>query len=199
MYLTDEALESLGETVYIEVCLRVREGQNDGVIDRLIVDADRQYQVGNLYLLDITPLSDVRTAYETDSVNELNTQFCIIFFLLLNIFLGIIGTFWFRTQHRRAEIALRMALGSTRWGICGRLMGEGVFLLLVSAIPALVVAWNLGYAELVEVTRMPFTEGRFAITILGTFILIAGMIVIGIGYPARRAMSIEPAEALHEE
>lgn len=120
-------------------------------------------------------------------------------FLLLNIFLGIIGTFWFRTQHRRVEIALRIALGSTRWGICGRLMGEGVFLLLVSAIPALVVAWNLGYAELVEVTRMPFTEGRFAITILGTFILIAGMIVIGIGYPARRAMSIEPAEALHEE
>lgn len=124
VYLTDEALESLGETVYIEVCLRVREGQNDGFIDRLIVDADRQYQVGNLYLLDITPLSDVRTAYETDSVNELNTQFCIIFFLLLNIFLGIIGTFWFRTQHRRAEIALRMALGSTRWGICGRLMGK---------------------------------------------------------------------------
>lgn len=79
VYLTDEALESLGETVYIEVCLRVREGQNDGFIDRLIVDADRQYQVGNLYLLDITPLSDVRTAYETDSVNELNTQFCIIF------------------------------------------------------------------------------------------------------------------------
>ena len=199
VYLTDEALESLGETVYIEVCLRVREGQNDGFIDRLIVDADRQYQVGNLYLLDITPLSDVRTAYETDSVNELNTQFCIIFFLLLNIFLGIFGTFWFRTQHRRAEIALRMALGSTRWGICGRLMGEGVLLLLISVIPALVVAWNLGYAELVEVTRMPFTAGRFTITVLGTFILIAGMIVIGIGYPARRAMSIEPAEALHEE
>lgn len=92
-----------------------------------------------------------------------------------------------------------MALGSTRWGICGRLMGEGVLLLLISAIPALVVAWNLGYAELVEVTRMPFTAGRFTITVLGTFILIAGMIVIGIGYPARRAMSIEPAEALHEE
>ena len=123
VYLTDEVMESLGETVYIEVCLRVREGQNDGFIDRLIVDADRQYQVGNLYLLDITPLSDVRTAYETDSVNELNTQFCIIFFLLLNIFLGIIGTFWFRTQHRRVEIALRIALGSTRWGICGRLSG----------------------------------------------------------------------------
>ena len=46
---------------------------------------------------------------------------------------------------------------------------------------------------------MPFSAGRSAFTVLGTFILIAGMIVIGIGYPARRAMSIEPAEALHEE
>ena len=142
--------------------LRVREGQNDGFIDRLIVDADRQYQVGNLYLLDITPLSDVRTAYETDSVNELNTQFCIIFFLLLNIFLGIIGTFWFRTQHRRAEIALRMALGSTRWGICGRLIG-GRSLVIADYLLFLhlVVAWNLGYAELVEVTRYAFYGRSF--------------------------------------
>lgn len=31
-------------------------------------------------------------------------------FLLLNILLGIVGTFWFRTQHRRAESALRIAV-----------------------------------------------------------------------------------------
>lgn len=71
--------------------------------------------------------------------------------------------------------------------------------MLISAIPALVVAWNLGYAESGGSYTYAFTAGRFAITVLGTFILIAGMIVIGIGYPARRAMSIEPAEALHEE
>lgn len=199
VYLTDEVMESLGETIYIEVCLRVREGQNDEFIDRLIADADRQYQVGNLYLLDITPMSDTRTACETDSVNELNTQFCIMFFLLLNIFLGIIGTFWFRTQYRRSEVALRMALGSTSWGICSRLMGEGIFLLLMAAVPALIVTLNLGYAELVEVSRMPFTAGRFAITAFSTFALIALMILIGIWYPARRAMNIQPAEALHEE
>lgn len=198
-FMTDAVIESLGEPVYVEVCLRVREGQNEGFIDRLIADADRQYQMGNLYLLDITPMSDVRTAYETDNMNGLNTQFCIIFFLLVNIFLGIIGTFWFRTQHRRTEVALRMALGSTRRGICSRLMGEGIFLLLMSAIPAFVVALNLGYAELVEVTRMPFTAGRLVITVLSTFVLIAGMIIIGVWYPARRAMNIQPAEALHDE
>ena len=34
-------------------------------------------------------------------------------FLLLNIFLGLLGTFWFRTQQRRSEIALHKAHGAT--------------------------------------------------------------------------------------
>ena len=199
VFISDEVVESMGEVFYVEVCLRVREGQNEGFIDRLMDEADRQYQVGNLYIQDIAPISDSREACEMDSMNELRTQFCIMFFLLLNIFLGIIGTFWFRPQHRRSEIALRMALGSSRSGICGRLMGEGILLLLISTIPALIVTLNLGYAEVVEVGQMPFTTGRFLITSFGTFALIALMILVGIWYPARRAMDIQPAEALHEE
>lgn len=68
---------------------------------------------------------------------------------MLNIFLGVIGTFWFRTQHRRREVALRMAMGSSRRGIFLRLMGEGILLLTVAAIPALIIAFNVGIAELV--------------------------------------------------
>ena len=199
VYLTDEALESLGETVYIEVCLRVREGQNDGFIDRLIVDADRQYQVGNLYLLDITPLSDVRTAYETDSVNELNTQFCIIFFLLLNIFLGIIGTFWFRTQHRRAEIALRMALGCSRMNVFGYYVLEGILLLVSAAIPAVFVCANMQMADLTVHTLMEPAWGRFLLCFVSAMLLLGIIILLGIYFPARKAMRIEPADALHNE
>ena len=36
-------------------------------------DADRIYQVGNIYILDVTPLSKVRTASEIDNDNELRT------------------------------------------------------------------------------------------------------------------------------
>lgn len=32
-----------------------------------------------------------------------------------------------------------------------------------------------------------------------SFVLIALMIVIGIGIPARKAMKVQPAEALHDE
>lgn len=199
VYITDNDLISLGDVTYLEISIRVREGQNEGFPDRLMADADSHYRIGNLYIQDITPLSDIRESYEMDNVNELRTRFCIMFFLLLNIFLGIIGTFWFRTRHRRSEVALRMAVGSTRWGVCGRLMGEGLFLLLLSAVPAVIVTFNIGYAELVEVGRMPFTAERFVVTILDTFALIALMIVMGVWYPARRAMNIRPAEALYEE
>lgn len=197
--MSDEVIASMGEVLYMEVCLRVRDGQSEGFIDRLMAEADRLYQVGNLYIQDIAPVSDSRESCEMDNMNEFRTQICIVFFLLLNIFLGVIGTFWFRTQHRRSEIALRMALGSSRGGICARLMGEGILLLLISTVPALIVTFNMGYAEVVEVVRMPFTVGRFILTTFVTFILIASMIVVGIWYPAHCAMDIHPAEALHEE
>ena len=118
---------------------------------------------------------------------------------LLEIFLGVIGTFWFRTQHRRSEIALRMAFGSTRRGVFGRLVNEGLLLLTLAAVPAALVAFNVGMAELVDVERMPFDAVRFVVAIGVTWVLMSVMVVLGIWYPARRAMRVQPAEALHDE
>lgn len=92
-----------------------------------------------------------------------------------------------------------MVLGFICWGICGCLMGEGVLLLLIFVIFVLVVVWNLGYVELVEVICMFFMVGCFVIMVLGIFILIVGMIVIGIGYFVCCVMSIELVEVLYEE
>lgn len=197
--LTKEGLIRLGSVKYIQVNVRAREGEDIGFADRLMDDADRLYQVGNVYIQGIIPMSSMRDSYQIDNVNELRTQFCILFFLLLNIFLGIIGTFWFRTQHRRSEVALRMALGSTKQGIFGRLIGEGLLLLVLAAVPALLITFNLGYAELVEVSRLPFDAVRYIVGVLLTLLLMALMIVSGIWFPARQAMKVQPAEALHEE
>ncbi len=79
-------------------------------------DADRLYQVGNLYLLDITPFVHLREICELEDMNEWKTQLCVLGFLLLNIFLGVIGTFWFRTQQRRKEIAFEAGNGKPSTG-----------------------------------------------------------------------------------
>ena len=40
---------------------------------------------------------------------------------------------------------------------------------------------------------------RFVLTLALSWLLMALMIVVGVCYPARRAMQVQPAEALHDE
>ena len=194
-----EVMMEFENTAYLQLSLRVSPDADHGFMDALMADADRLYRVGNTYLLDIQPFSQLRYVNELENVNEVKAQLCILGFLLLNIFLGVIGTFWFRTQHRRKEVALRMAMGSTRRGIFVRLIAEGLLLLTLAAVPAAIIALNIGVAELVDVTQLPFDASRFFLALVLSWLLMAVMIVVGVWYPARRAMKIQPAEALHDE
>ena len=69
----------------------------------------------------------------------------------------------------------------------------------LAAVPAALVALNLGVAELVAVGRLPFDAPRFVLALALSWLLMALMIVVGVCYPARRAMQVQPAEALHDE
>ncbi len=66
------------------------------------------------------------------------------------------GNFWFRTRHRRSEIALRMAMGSSRGRIRWQLLGEGLLLLALASIPALMICSNMVMAD------VTFTEATDA-------------------------------------
>ena len=90
-------------------------------------------------------------------------------------------------------------MGSTRRGIFLRLITEGLLLLTLAAVPATVIALNIGVAELVDVSRLPFDTLRFVLALVLSWLLMALMIVVGVWYPARRAMKVQPAEALHDE
>lgn len=185
---------------HLELCIRVRENQDVDFINRLKADSEKQLRVGNVFIADIRSFADIRRNFEQSSMNELRNYVFGMVFLLLNIFLGLLGTFWFRTQQRRSEIALHKALGGTNRTIFNRLLTEGLLLLVIATIPAIVIDWNLAHAELNSwMNRTTLETGRFIITVVITFLLITLMIVIGIGIPAWKAMKIQPAEALREE
>ena len=185
---------------HLEVCIRVKENQDIDFINRLKADSEKQLRVGNVFIADIRSFADIRRNFEQSSMSELRNYVSGMVFLLLNIFLGLLGTFWFRTQQRRSEIALHKALGGTNGTIFNRLLTEGLLLLVIATVPAIVIDWNLAHAELNSwMNGTTLETGRFIITTVLTFVLITLMIVTGIGIPARKAMKIQPAEALREE
>lgn len=94
------------------------------------------------------------------------------------------GTFWFRTRHRRSEIALRMAMGSSRRKIFGQLLSEGLLLLVLATIPALIICGNLVTAEATMTEQADATGVRFAIVSLSTFFIMGLMVIIGVWFPA---------------
>lgn len=183
-----------------ELCVRVKENMDKDFIARLKADSESLYRIGNIYIADIRSFTDIRRSYQQSMMNELRNYTVGMAFLMLNIFLGLLGTFWFRTQQRRGEIALHKAMGATDGAVFGRLMGEGLFLLLAVTVPAVIIDVLLAHFELNSWRNGTTLEWpRLAFCVAATFVLIAAMIGIGIGLPARRAMKVQPAEALHDE
>ena len=183
-----------------ELCVRVRPEHDVDFINKVKADSESQYRVGNIFISEIRSFKDIRRNVQQGTYNAMRNNITIMAFLLVNIFLGLLGTFWFRTQQRKSEIALHKAHGATNGMVFTRLLSEGWLLLLIITPIALLIDFNLAYAEL-NSWRNGTTLEWDRLLICGgiSFALMALMIAIGIGIPARKAMKIHPAEALHNE
>ncbi len=189
--------ELRGRTVYV----RLNEGADPGFLKRLSA-MDSPVSVGNFYLIEAKQFIDIRNdLHRNDDAQHRNVRICMAF-LLLTVFLGLLGTFWFRTQQRVQEIAIRMTTGAARVLIFRRLMGEGLMILAMATIPAMGLDALLVHYELL-VTMGYFPGDNIWITVLiealAVAALMALMIVAGIYFPARKAMRIEPADVLRGE
>ena len=77
---------------------------------------------------------------------------------------------------------------------------EGLFILLtLAAVPAILVCANLLYGDIVSTEVMPQSLTRFLTDVLISWLVLALTILLGIAYPAWQAVTLRPADALHEE
>ena len=106
-------------------------------------EMEQQLRVGNIYLKDVFPMSHYRDQFLERWLDQVRLYVAGIAFFLLNVLLGVVGTFWYRTQQRSAEIGLRMAMGATRKGIFWQLVKEGLALLTIAFIPSAAIFANL--------------------------------------------------------
>lgn len=183
-----------------ELFLRVKEGYDRNFIYRIKHEFEKYLGEQNLMISDFLPVFLLRENRLRDSLNELRNYWVIMGFLLVHVFLGLLGTFWFRTQQRYSEIALHIAVGSTRKQICMRIGTEGLFLLLFATLPALLLDCWAVYAEMpVQLGGSTYTVSRFVVTTGITCLLMAGIILAGIGIPVYRVRRMCPVEALRNE
>ena len=150
----------------------------------------------NVYLTDLRPLSQVRETAQRDVATSINTKLTIMLFMLATIFLGLLGSFWFRMQQRVGEIAIRKVCGATRRQIFTRVISEGMILLLAATIVAAACVWPF-HSDICEYLNESWTP-ILVCEIVAAAIIAVG-IVISLWWPARRAMRIDPAEAIKAE
>lgn len=169
--------------------------------DRVTADSQSMFTVGNRFVRNVTSFDDLQKSVEANYWKELYYYIFMMVFLLMSIYLGLLGAFWFRTQQRVSEIAIRKVNGATNRQIFGRLISEG-FLILILATPlSLVLDWLMTRYQLNSAFPgyLYFVPLRFALAALFSFLSLALMITLGIWFPARKAMQVDPALAIKDE
>ena len=104
---------------YNELTVRVRPEHDHDIAAKLMAAAPDYLHVGNNLLTNVTSLDDIRRNFQRSTTTQLRNYSAGMGFMMINIFLGLLGTFWFRTQQRVNEIAIRRVNGATRRGIFG--------------------------------------------------------------------------------
>ena len=209
-----------------EISIRVRPSADRNFVEKFMREMSDQLQIGEYYLANVVSYKDIRKNFnKMHGITEtINARLAVIIFLLLNIFLGILGSFWFRTQSRRSEIGLRIAMGSSKGKVRRWMIGEAMLLLAIASVVATVGCYYLQQTELPQLigaeTRIRMIYGyvenpdgngytitkkamglvkqdyiNFAIS----FLLLALITFIAVWYPAKKASDTQPAETLHED
>ncbi|WP_160111052.1 ABC transporter permease [Dysgonomonas sp. Marseille-P4361] len=193
----------------VNIFVRIKEGiDKDAFIETFSKDMSDQLSIGPLYLKKVTPFDIIKKKYMLweNYDNNFKSIGAISLFLLINIFLGIIGTFWFRTRERRNEIGLRMAIGASKRSMIGIFIGETLLLGTIASVFGFIISLNVGMADVLKDIGVPVPERlvqkdwlQYVINLCVTFFILVVVSSLAVWYPANQASETQPAIALRDE
>lgn len=192
--------------------LRLKEGMT---CERFLHDFRpwmvKNLRCGNLYVRTADPFTRVVEERELKATNTYRLNLWMLCFFLVNLCLGVAGTFWLQTRTRREEVGVLLSFGGTPRYILRLLLGEGTLLALLSvgtgSLLYLQYALKEGLSNGLTNLTMPHAGyywvehfgPHFLIVTLLVFLLIWAVVLAGIYIPARQISRIPLTEALRDE
>jgi len=174
-------------------------------------DMTNTMRVGNFYFGHISSNQEIEKEYEVRHgvKKNIDIRTYLMAFFLINILLCLLGTFWYRINVRKEEIGIRKAVGATNKNILVSLVLEGLCLLTITFIPAMIIEYQFVQADLIQtlgkggantaVYLPDRTLLRFLITNGITWLIMAVVVVGATLLPAISASKVVPVEALRDE
>ena len=194
--------------------IRLKSGVDESAfIQRFQQEVGSQLSIGNFYFDSLKKFSDMSEAYAMASgvTNKLRLQYALTGFALLCIFLGMVGTFWIRSNARREEIGVMRSIGASQRCIVRQFLIEAWLLLttaFVLVIPFLFYNAYISGMYAVEmrsyfVPNPEYWQNRFgfhfSIVLIISYLILLIIAMIGTYIPVVRAARTLPADALRNE
>ena len=197
---------------YCTLVVRVKDGVDmSDFLKGFDEFVNKELNVGNFYAEKVESLNEIIRVSENSYVTLNDITLILTVFFLINLSLGVVGTFWLQTRDRVEEMGVLRTFGATKWNIRIMLLGEGfvlstlaVFvgcmLYLQIALHTELVGTSLGMlysigTNLTDSWILHFGE-HFMIVSLLCYVVITITVLIGIYIPARSISNVNPIEAL---
>lgn len=202
-----------GDYGWIEgITIRVADGISPvGFIDSLNADLN-DFRSGNTFLTEPKLYSDMRDEIFSRKQKDLTRNWIILGFFLINVLLGIAGTFYVQCRSRIPDAGVMRAFGASRRRIVGSIIGEAwltVFLAWsIGSILYLIYLKQQGFpmeTDAGQVIRM--IRPLWYDTKLGRYSVIGGIILLvllttstlGAWLPARKVGRVPIVDSLRDE
>ena len=194
------------------IMVRLGEGVNPrAFIDKLTADLS-QYRSGNIYLTHPVYMSDQRDEIFAPKQRELTQKWMIVGFFLINVLLGVAGTFYVQCKTRIPDAGVMRAFGAPRrrviWSIVGEALVTTILGWLIGSIIYLIYLKYQGFpmetdaAPIIRYLRPVWHDtklGRYSI--IGGIILLLLLVTSALGawLPARKVGRVPIVDSLRDE
>ncbi|WP_291529160.1 ABC transporter permease [Bacteroides sp. UBA939] len=205
------SFDTEGLTEDMQILIRLKDGVS---MQRFLYEFRpwmvKELRAGNLFARSVQSYQQIIEESESRGATSIyRRNLAMAAFFLINLCLGVIGTFWLQTRTRREEVGVILSFGGTPGHILRLLMGEGVVLTTVSVLVgcALYLQYALkeglakgsNWIDSTEVYWVADFAQHFLIVSLIVLVVMLAVVLIGIYIPARRISRIPPTEALRDE